>query len=114
MDWGPFFLGSSRDTGEGGADLEEEIFLVAVPVSPTLDDLDGVVDALDDAGVERVSAASHDAVPVGLQPLGKRLQGGDAALLGLLDPLLPGRLGRNRITMEPEPFQFVAQQINAE
>ena len=26
-------------------DLEEEILLVAIPVSPTLDDLDGVVDA---------------------------------------------------------------------
>ncbi|MDO3611019.1 hypothetical protein Q3O85_08535, partial [Ralstonia pseudosolanacearum] len=28
------FFGSSRNSGERGADLEEEVFLVAVPVSP--------------------------------------------------------------------------------
>ncbi len=55
------FLGSSRITGECGADFEEEVFLVAVPVSTTLDDLDGVVDALDNAGIEWVSTAREDA-----------------------------------------------------
>lgn len=65
--------GSSRITGERGADLEEEVFVVAVPVSPTLDDLDGVVNAFDDAGIERMAAASHDSVPVALQALGELL-----------------------------------------
>lgn len=58
--------GSSRITGERGADLEEEVFLVAIPIGPTLDDLDSVVDAFDDAGIERMSAAGEDAVPVTL------------------------------------------------
>lgn len=63
------FLGLSRITGERGADLEEEIFLVAVPVSATLDDLDGVVDPFDNAGIERMTAARQDAMPVALQTL---------------------------------------------
>ncbi|EBA50250.1 transposase IS3/ [Burkholderia pseudomallei 305] len=37
-------VGSSRNPGECGADLEEEVLLVTVPVSATLDDLDCVVD----------------------------------------------------------------------
>ena len=54
------FIGSSRITGERGADFEEEVFLVAVSVSSTFDDLDGVVDALDDAGIQRRVAQRND------------------------------------------------------
>lgn len=39
------FIFVQRGIPGGGVDLEEEILLVAIPVSPTLDDLDGVVDA---------------------------------------------------------------------
>ncbi|KOS89994.1 hypothetical protein DM56_4180 [Burkholderia mallei] len=63
--------------------------LVAVPVSAALDDLDRVVDAFDDAGIERMAAAGHDSVPVTLQALGELLQGGDPALLSLFEPLPP-------------------------
>ncbi|KOT13004.1 hypothetical protein DM56_5131 [Burkholderia mallei] len=81
--------GSSRNPGERGADLEEEVLLVAVPVSAALDDLDRVVDAFDDAGIERMAAAGHDSVPVTLQALGELLQGGDPALLSLFEPFAP-------------------------
>ena len=39
--------GSSPNSGEGGADLEEEVGIIAEAVGNALDDLDLVVDALD-------------------------------------------------------------------
>ena len=57
--------GSSLNTGEGCADFQEEVFLVAIAVGAALDDLDGVVDALDDARVEPMSAAGNDSMQVG-------------------------------------------------
>lgn len=96
-------FGSSRITGERGANLEEEVFVVAVPVSSTLDDLDGVVDAFNDAGIEWMAAASHDAVPVALQTLGELLQGRDPTLLSLLEPLFPSLLRPGRLSVEPDP-----------
>src|SRR5690606_24155486 len=56
------FIGSSLITGEGCADLQEEVLLIAVPVGPALDDLDRVVDAFDDAGIEPMPAAGQDPV----------------------------------------------------
>mgnify|MGYP007014265520 CR=1 FL=1 len=79
--------GSTRNSAERGADLEEEVLLVAVPVSPALDDLDGFVDAFDNAGIERMAAAGHDPVPVALQAFGELLQGSDPALLSPFEPL---------------------------
>jgi len=49
----PRFFGSSLITGEGGADFEEEVLIVAESVCHLLDDLDLVVDALEQAGVQR-------------------------------------------------------------
>lgn len=46
-----WFIADYRETR---ADFEEEVFPVAVPVNPALDDFDGVADALDDTGIERV------------------------------------------------------------
>lgn len=93
--------GSSWITEKRGADLEEEVFLVVVPVSPTLDDLDGVVDAFDDAGIKRMSAAGHDSVPVTLRALRKQLQRGNSALPSLLDPLFPGLFRSGRLAVDP-------------
>lgn len=64
-------FGSSWIAGESCADVKEEIFLVAVSVSAALDDLEGGVDAFNDAGVKRGSAAGPDAVPIALQALCK-------------------------------------------
>ncbi|SOZ71133.1 protein of unknown function (plasmid) [Cupriavidus taiwanensis] len=64
-------FGSTRNSGEGRADFEEEVLLVAVAVDKPLDDLNGVVDPLDHARVQRLPAAGNDAVPVGLQALGE-------------------------------------------
>ncbi len=63
------FFNSSRNSGEGGADFEEKVFLIAIAAGVSLDDLASVVDALEDAGVERVSAARRDPVPVGGRPI---------------------------------------------
>ncbi|MGF6735786.1 hypothetical protein OKW50_007959 [Paraburkholderia youngii] len=61
--------GSSRITGERSADFEEEMFLVAVPVSATFNDLDGVVDVLDDAGLngrrQRAAKPCHSLADAG-------------------------------------------------
>jgi hypothetical protein len=48
----PFFFGSSRNSGESGPDLEEEVGIVPVSISRAFDDLDTVVDAFKDAGIE--------------------------------------------------------------
>lgn len=61
------FFGSSKNTGKGGADLEEEVPLIAVSIGAALDDLDGVVDAFDDGGVQKVSATGLDAVQAALK-----------------------------------------------
>lgn len=106
--------GSSRNTGEGGPNLEEEVLLIAVAIGSALDDLDGVVDALDHAGVERVTTARQDAVPIALQALGEELQCGDGALLGLLAPLFPGSGSPRGLAVEPQPFELVAQQVHAQ
>ena len=100
------FLGSSLIAGERGADLEEAVFLVAVPVSPALDDLDGVVDALHDVGIGRIVAAGEDTVPVSLRALREQLQPGNPALPGLVDPVFPGLFRPGRLPVAPEPFEF--------
>ena len=60
-------------SGESGADLEEEVLLVAVAVGHALDDLDAVVHALDEAGVQAIAGMADDAVQIGPEPFGKAL-----------------------------------------
>ena len=65
--------GSSRDSGEGGADSEEEVFVVAESVGHAFDDLDLVVDAFQQAGMERPAAVRQDTGKVLLEPSGEAL-----------------------------------------
>ena len=58
------FFGSSRKSGKGGFDFEEEVFVIAEPIGHAFDDLDSVVHAFKDDGVEMVSSACDDAVDV--------------------------------------------------
>ncbi|KVC54388.1 hypothetical protein WS58_32200 [Burkholderia pseudomultivorans] len=67
-----------------------------------------VVDAFNDADIERMAAASHDSVPVTLQAFGELLQGCDPALLSLLKPLFPRLLRSGRLSIEPEQLELVA------
>ena len=53
------------------------------------DDLDRVVIAFEDIGIEWTATAGHDSVPVTLQAQDELLQGGGPALLGLPEPLAP-------------------------
>src|SRR5688572_19340563 len=53
--------GSSPISGEGGADLEEEVVVVAEAVGHAFDDFDFVVDALQQTGVQRPAAVRQDA-----------------------------------------------------
>ena len=93
--------GSSLNTGEGCADFQEEVLLIAVPVGAPFDDLDGVVHAFDDAGVEAVPTAGQDSMQVGLE-LGREVgQCRDAAALGLLQPMVPGFPGPGWMAVEP-------------
>ena len=50
--------GSSPNTGEGGSNLEEEVVGIAETAGHSLDDLDLVVDAFQEAGVQRPPAVS--------------------------------------------------------
>src|SRR5690606_26659471 len=99
--------GSSPNSGEGSADLEEEILLVAIAVSPALDDLDGVVDALDDAGVEWMPTAGQDSVHVRTEALREQGQGGHAAASRLLEPVLPSSPRPALTAVEPQAFELV-------
>lgn len=106
--------GSSQNTGEGCADLQEEVLLISVAVGSALDVLDGVVDAFDDAGIERVSTARQDPVQIGFEPLCEQGQGSDSATLGLFEPAIPCLLGPARAAVEPHPLQLIAHEIGGE
>jgi len=54
-----------------------------------------------------MAAAGEDSVPVALQALRERLQRGNPALPGLLDPVSPGLFRPGRLSVEPEPFVSV-------
>ena len=55
-------LGSSGNSGKGGADLEEEVVLITVSIGHSLDHFDLVVHALQRARMQRVLAVSQDSV----------------------------------------------------
>ena len=84
------------------------MLLVAISVGPAPDDLDGVVDAFDNAGIERMAAAGRDSVPLALQSLGELFQGSHPALLSLFEPLPPSLVRPGWLSVEPEPFELVA------
>ena len=56
------FYGSSGNSGKGGANLEEEVVLVAVAVGHSFDNFDLVVHALQQAGMQWILAVRQDAV----------------------------------------------------
>src|SRR5690606_24059722 len=85
--------GSSRFTGKGGLDLEEEVVAVSVAVGGALDDLDAVVHPLEDTRVQGVKRAGEDAVEVGLEALGEGDQRLEPAVDGHAVPLLPAPTG---------------------
>ena len=73
---------SSSDSGEGGPDFEEEVVVIAETVGHALDDLDLVVEAFEQAGVERPTAVGEDAAEVFPELLGEGDERGDIALDG--------------------------------
>jgi hypothetical protein len=52
-------FGSSGITGKRGADLEEEVLVIAKSVGDSLDDLDPIVDALQKTGAQPPAAMSE-------------------------------------------------------
>src|SRR5690606_17857377 len=106
--------GSSRFTGERGSDLEEEVVGVAVAVGHALDDLDAVVDAFEDAGIEAVTGAGDDAVSVLFQPARKGDHRRDAAVEGHAIPLVPATFGGTRTGGGPQRLQLLLQQVRRE
>jgi len=62
------------------ADLQEEISVVPVSVGHAFDQFDFVVDALQDAGVQRVAAVAEDARQVAFELAGECFERFDAAL----------------------------------
>ncbi|EJC63164.1 transposase, IS21 family protein [Alcaligenes faecalis subsp. faecalis NCIB 8687] len=58
-------------TGESGADVEEEELMDSVSVGTPLNELDGVVEALNDTGVEAMSACGQNAMQIAFRALGE-------------------------------------------
>jgi len=85
--------GSSPNSGEGSADLQEEVVVVAEAIGHALDDLDLVVDALDEVGAQREAAVRQDAGQVGLEIDGESLERLDATASGLGVPAAPSSCG---------------------
>ena len=56
----PEIQGSSRFSGEGGLDLEEEVSIVSITIGHAFDDFDAIIHAFKDAGVERIAGAGDD------------------------------------------------------
>ena len=49
---------------------------------------------------------------IAFQTLSEGVQGGYSALLGLLAPVVPGLFCPGRFSVEPEPLEFVPQDID--
>lgn len=64
-------FGSSSYSGEGIFDFEEEVFGVSVSVCHAFDDLDLVVDAFEDAGIEGEPSGGEDPPEVGFELAGE-------------------------------------------
>ena len=75
-------LGSTRLTGKGVLDFEEEVGGVSVATGHSLDDFDAVVHAFQNAGVESVDGPGDDAFDVGRQAFRKGDHRGKRAVLG--------------------------------
>ena len=72
--FGSLFLGSSRDSGESGLYFHEEVFIVAVSVGHSLDDLDLVVEAFEKTCIDAPPGVRDDALPVWEQAFGEAYQ----------------------------------------
>ena len=58
---------------EGGFGLEDEVAVITEAVGLAFDDLDAIVDAFEDAGVDGVAGVVEDAVLVGEQVVSEAL-----------------------------------------
>lgn len=58
--------GSSRNAGKSGFDLQEEVAVIPVAVGHAFDDLDTIVDALQQAGIQVMGGTGDNAVYVRL------------------------------------------------
>ena len=81
--------GSSSLSGEGGADFEKEVLVVAEAVGHPLEDFDLVVDSFEEAGVQRPTAMGDDVSKMGFEIASELLQGFDAAADRARVPLFP-------------------------
>ena len=81
--------GSSRKSGKISFDLEKEVVVIAEAISHSFDDLDAVVDAFDNTGVERMGCAGNDGVDVRPQLFGKQNQWFNGTFHCLLEPYSP-------------------------
>src|SRR5688572_28039064 len=102
-------IGSSGYSGKRGPDLQEEVVVVAVAVCHPLHHFDAVVDALQEAGVQRPLAVSNDAVDTGLQPPGKAFERLYSASHGTVVPVFPEPQGGASVAIGPEMLEVVFQ-----
>lgn len=105
-------FGSLHSAGKGGLDFEEEVVIVSEAVGGAFDDFDPIVDAFDDAGMQRPAGVSEDAVKIGFEPFGKDLQRSDAAVHGTLIPTLPGASGVASVAIGPELLEIVSEDAD--
>lgn len=95
-----------------GHDLQEEVAIVSIPIAHALEDLDLVVDALEQAGVERVATVGEDAGQPLLELAGESLQGFNAATDGTLVPCGEEAGSRAGVEIVPHVLEVVLQHID--
>src|SRR6266542_3683884 len=106
------YPGSSRISGKRRADFEKEVRVVAKAVGHALEDLDLVVDAFKDAGVQRKPAMSEHPGQLPAQPPRERDQRRDATAHGPAIPLLPRAPGGADICIAPERLEPVLEHVD--
>lgn len=86
-------FGSSHFTGKRCFYLEEEVVVIPVAISHSLDDLDLVIHSLQHTGMHPVNGAGDNAFNITLETVGKLLNGCQSAAGCQVQPVLPALPG---------------------
>jgi len=59
-----YIFGSSRNSGEGGSDFQEEVVVISISIGLSFEGFDFVVDALEQGGMQSPTAVGQDALKI--------------------------------------------------
>ena len=105
-------LGSSGNSGKRGADFQEEVVVVAIPVRHPLHHFDLVVDPLEQTGVKGIARMVEDVLRGEREPLRKAHEERDATPTAPGVPVGPGAACGGATTIAPELPEVFFQDID--